>query len=136
MNKKHFLIVLVMVAVASASLFGGFQAYRYNRSMMNKSVFSNNIEAQADFLELFKNKEEPNNVPRWYLERVPCLGNSSSSGSGNVSYQGIGAGGSGSSNVVFVGESLICEDRGPHRGELCNCFFMDCFGRIWQATLN
>ncbi len=51
MNKKHFLIVLVMVAVASASLFGGYQAYRYNRSMMNKSVFSNNIEAKADNLE-------------------------------------------------------------------------------------
>jgi len=51
MNKKHFLIVLVMVAVASASLFGGFQAYRYNRSLMNKSVFSNNIEAKADNLE-------------------------------------------------------------------------------------
>jgi len=59
MNKKHFLILLVMVAFASASLFGGFQAYRYNRSMMNKSVFSNNIEVQAGPLE---------DIGNWFLE--------------------------------------------------------------------
>jgi len=133
MNKKQILTVLILAVVASASLFGGVQAYRYNRSVMNDSVFSSNIEAQADFWENVADFFGLIEHRSWVIVTTKCDTTWDNSGSAGGGYWGYHLGGSLSGSGSYRGEQLICQYVGKDQGEYVSCNNVDCYGRISPA---